>query len=318
MALNNIGNTCFINSILQCLMNINALNDLTIINEELNESILTKEYFDLRDLMTHKDYVITPTRFVEFIYRLTEIKKLDIKRLQQNDVTEFLTFLIDCFHLATAKEINITVNGNPITKDEHLLVSCLNLYKNYSKSFSPILEIFYGVYVSTLYSMNGNIIKQIPEMHFIIDLPIPDKKNISIYDCLDEFIKHESLVDDNAWYNEETNQKENVKKNIKFCILPEIIIFSFKRLNQINLKKNVMIDVPFEIDMRNYCYLNPKKSIFELKSLCNHGGNAYGGHYNAYVKYDEWVCFNDESSYTLPINKVINPNIYCLFFHMKK
>lgn len=318
MALNNIGNTCFINSILQCLMNINALNDLNIVDSEINESILTKEYFELRELMTHKEYIITPTRFVEFIYRLTEIKKLDIKRFQQNDVTEFLTFLIDCFHLATAKEISITVHGNPVTKEDHLLVSCLTLYKNYAKSFSPVLEIFYGVYVSTLYSMNNEVIKQIPEMHFIIDLPIPDNKKISIYDCLDEFIKEEILENENGWYNEETKEKQNVKKNMKFCILPEILIFSFKRLNQLNLKKNVMIDVPFEIDMRKYCDLNPKVSMYELKGLCNHSGNAYGGHYNAYVKYDQWKCFDDEQSYNIPNEKVINPNIYCLLFHMKK
>lgn len=317
MALNNIGNTCYINSILQCLMNINCLNDLKIINSELNESIITKEYLDLRNLMNNKEYIITPTRFIEYIYRLSELKKLDIKRHQQNDVTEFLTMLIDCFYLATAKEITATINGTPITPDDHLFVSCLNIFKEKSKSYSHILEIFYGVHVSTLYSIDGKVLKHIPEMHFIIDLPIPDKKNITIYDCLDEYIKDELLIEENGWYNEETKQKQDVKKNIKFCILPNIIIFSFKRLNQINLKKNEMIDVPFELELNKYCAIPVRNSTYELKALCNHGGNAFGGHYNAYVKYNEWICFDDQTTYLVPIDKVINPNIYCLMFHKK-
>jgi ubiquitin C-terminal hydrolase len=317
MALNNIGNTCFINSVLQCLMNIDSLNNLEIINPEINESILTKEYYELRKLMKHKEYVISPNRFVEFIYRLTEIKKLDIKRREQNDVTEFLTFLIDCFHIASAKEIKISVNGTPVTPADHLLISSLKLYTDQSKNFSIILEIFYGVFVSTLCTLENKIIKQIPEMHFIIDLPIPDKKDLTIYDCLDEFVKDELLVNENAWYNDKTKQKEDVKKNIRFCVFPDILIFSFKRLNQINLKKNTMISVPFEINLKNYCAIPVKNTVFELKALCNHGGNAFGGHYNAYVKYKEWICFDDETTYPVPEEKVINPNIYCLIFHKK-
>lgn len=317
MALNNIGNTCFINTILQCLMNINSLNELTITNNELNESILTKEYYDLRKLMENKEYIISPNRFIEVIYKLTHIKKLDIKPLQQNDVTEFFIFLIDCFHLASAKEMVISIQGTPMNKDDELLISCLSLYTQQSKQYSPILDIFYGVHVSSICSMDDVILRQIPEMNCIIDLPIPNKDNITIFDCLDEYIKDELLINENQWYNEEKNVKQDVKKNIKFCILPDVLIFSFKRLNQINSKKNMMIEVPFDINLQKYCAIPLSNSEYELKSICNHSGNAYGGHYYAYVKYDKWMCYDDENSYEIPDDKVINPNIYCLIFHKK-
>ncbi len=321
MALNNIGNTCFINTVLQCLMNINSLNNLKLENSETNEGFLTKEYYELRKLMEDKKYVISPNRFVEIIYKLTHFKKINIRPFQQNDVTEFLTFLIESFHIAFSKELTLNIQGTPKNKHDELLISCLKLFKEQSKQYSPILELFYGVQLSSLYSMNDEVLSQKPEMFFIIDLPIPDKPNLTIYDCLDEYIKDELLLNENGWFNEKINQKQDVKKNLKFCILPEILIFTFKRLNYIqskNLKKNSFINVPFDLNLSNYCAIPLKNTIFELKSLCNHSGNAFGGHYNAYVKYDNWICYDDETSYIVPTEKVINPNIYCLIFHKKK
>lgn len=313
-SLRNIGNTCFINTILQCLMNIDAFDKIFIDMEkkDIPEYELTKEYIDLRDLMK-KECIISPNRFIYMIYKHTELKNLDIKPYQQNDVTEFLNMLIDCFHIALEKEVTMNINGDPKTEEDKILIMCLEFYKTYSKKFSYILELFYGIHVSSIVTLNNKTLRQIPEMHFIIDLPIPNIQNPCIYDCFDEYIKEEILEGENGWYNEETHGKENVKKNIKFCKLPEVLILSFNRLNNHQIKKNIMIDVPFEINLEKYCILSTRCK-YVLKSVCNHHGNAYGGHYTASIHKDnKWIEYDDDV--ITNVEQVINPNIYCLFFH---
>ena len=66
--LSNNGNTCFINSTLQCLSAVEKLDAIleTMKEKESVEYILTKEYFDLRKLMKiHK--MISPQRFVNAV-----------------------------------------------------------------------------------------------------------------------------------------------------------------------------------------------------------------------------------------------------------
>lgn len=84
--LQNLGNTCFINSIIQCLQ---ALPELHVwMDSTTHPKVLIQEYNDLRKMMGTG--CISPGRFVHTVYT-----HLPFQRGQQADAHEFLLYLLD-------------------------------------------------------------------------------------------------------------------------------------------------------------------------------------------------------------------------------
>jgi ubiquitin C-terminal hydrolase len=112
-----------------------------------------------------------------------------------------------------SRKINIKISGKAENPVDTLAVKCYTMLKDvYSKEYSEIMDLFYGIYVSVLVSMDGTINHTInPESFFVLDLPIPQKSDITLYDCFDLFTKSEILSGNNAWLNEKTNEKRTLK-----------------------------------------------------------------------------------------------------------
>ncbi len=334
--LSNLGNTCFINSCLQILSHTYELNDFLnkkIYLKKLNnkyDSALLIEWDNLRKLLWDNNCIVSPNKFITTIQKVAEIKSRDIfTGYSQNDLPEFLLFLIDCFHNSLSREINMTITGQIENETDKVASLCFEMIKNmYAKDYSEIWNMFYAVHVSEIISLNSKKqLKITPEPYFMIDLPIPiNNKNPSLIDCFNLYVDGEILNGENGWLNEDSssNEKEDIIKKISFWSFPNILVVSFKRFNSRNQKNQILISFPLDnLDLSNYVIGYKKKSyIYDLYGVCNHSGNVLGGHYTSYVKNanNKWYHFNDTNVSEIHDNNlssIISPRAYCLFYRKK-
>ena len=337
VGLANLGNTCFLNTCLQILNHTYELIELSktcSIQEQktikgISESKLFSEWIELHKLMwntpENTKIVISPNRFVYYVQELAKIKENNIfTGWNQNDMPEFLLFLIDSFHNSISRGIPMKISGNPENEKDHMASKCYSMMKSvYSKEYSEIMELFYGISVSHIDSLDGKSYTTNPEFFFILDLPIPEKPNPTLIDCFDEYSRLELLDGDNTWLNETTNQKESVRKYIRFWNFPKILVVSLKRFTHFGCNKQQdLVSFPLEgLDLSLYCEgYNNKKYIYDLYGVSNHFGiSGQGGHYTAIVKNskNEWLHFNDTRVNIIDESQIITNNAYCLFYRMK-
>ena len=332
----NLGNSCYLNSCMQILSHTYEFNDFLKkgdYKKKLNrvaDSIILLEWDKLRELMWSSNCTVAPHGFVKTIRKIASIKKRDIfTGHDQNDVQEFLLFLIDAFHTALSREVDMQINGQMQTETDKLATICYTMMKNmYKKEYSEMLNIFYGIHVSEIINNNNEILSASPEPFSVLSLSLPaitkGTTNPTLYDCFDLYCEPEilSAANGNAWFNDKTGQKENAQRRISFWSLPNILIIDLKRWNGPTKKNHALIDIPLQnADFSKYVKgYNAASFVYDLFGVCNHGGGAHGGHYTAYIKNanDKWYEFNDTFVTEIMEKDVISPRSYCLFYRKKK
>jgi len=324
----NLGNTCFLNACIQVLNYTFELPDI-LENSHIHDNLdglIIKEWFEIRNLMWSSEKFevganLNPSKFIHTIQHVAKEKNRELfTGWSQNDFSEFLLFLIECFHNGISRTLNINVTGNIHNITDKFAFKCFEMLQEvYKKEYSDIMKYFYGIYVSVITPINKpneQIIK--PELFFLLDLPIPagvsptsNKPFTDIYDCFDLFCQKEYVQGENAWFNENTGQKENISKQIQFWSLPNILIITFQRFSFDGVtKNNTFINFPLNnLDLSKYIVGYDKETyVYQLYGVCNHYGSISMGHYTSivrtsnirskYTTYDEnaqtnWTFFND-------------------------
>ena len=328
----NFGNTCYMNSAIQCLSHIHNFRAYFTskdfskdINREKDEIKLVVEWYKVINALWQENSVVKPQSFRNEVRMLAFKQGINLNLVGngQNDVQEFLLFLISSLHNGLSKKVNMNISGKVVNDLDRKALEAFKSWRLFFKDdYSKLVELFYGQHISNIYSLDKVLLSTTYEPFCYLTLPIPDKNNISIQDCLDCYTQYERLQGDNKWYNEKTKEYEECYKQIKFWNTPQVLIIVLKRFLNSGEKNNSLVDFPLDnLDLSHLSLgYGAHKNKYELRSIANHIGSLGGGHYFAYSLHRDnkkWYCYNDSVVREVSEQDLVSEKAYCLFYEKK-
>lgn len=322
VGLENMGNSCYINCIVQCLLGTHELTNIFLndsyerhinMNSKLGSKGLLAKYFAklIHSMYRNGSFKIhersKPVPPMQFKMACGSVNSL-FKESCQQDCQEFCQFLLDGLH----EDLN-QCGGNPPLKElsdeaekmrEKLslrIASSIEWERFLTTDFSVIVDLFQGQYASQLKCQVCGRTSTTYQPFSVLSVPVPRAKTCNLLDCFREFTKIEKLEKDEEWYCPECKKKQPSTKKLTITRLPRNLIIHLKRFDNMMNKNNVFVQYPLCLDLTPYWAddfdgrlppgvteeLPARGQVppfnYKLYGVASHFGSLYGGHYTSYV-----------------------------------
>ena len=293
LGLKNEGNSCYRNSIIQILTNLNIIKNKYI--HKYTNKFNYNEQNDQHEFLIYLLDLINDTTSIK--YKIPEYKK---NILINNNNTEFNKKII----IKSYK--NFFDDGLKINNDKDLN----NIY------ISDIYH-FIGQLIHILKCNNCNYTKINFEIFRTLNLNIPNNiHNPTIYDCINyTFI--EKILD----FKCKKCKKNEIIKKTYLWRLPKYLSVLFIRNifnnnNYIKNNKNILFDKDILLNNYLYPFITEKNNIiYNLNSIAYHFGNVNNGHCISIIKNknnNNWLLCDDENITNIDNYRI--ENAYILFY----
>ncbi|XP_055570990.1 ubiquitin carboxyl-terminal hydrolase 8 isoform X5 [Falco cherrug] len=328
--LRNLGNTCYMNSILQCLCNAPHLADYfnrNLYQDDINRSNFlghkgeVAEEFGviMKALWTGQYKYISPKDFKITIGKIND----QFAGYSQQDSQELLLFLMDGLH----EDLNKADNRKRYKEEnnDHLddfKAAELAWHKHKQLNESIIVALFQGQFKSTVQCLTCHKKSRTFEAFMYLSLPLASTSKCTLQECLRLFSKEEKLTDNNRFYCSHCKTRRDSLKKIEIWKLPPVLLVHLKRFSydgRWKQKLQTSVDFPLEtLDLSQYV-IGPKNNLkrYNLFSVSNHYGGLDGGHYTAYCKNaskQRWFKFDDHEVSEISASSVKSSAAYILFY----
>jgi len=300
----NFGNTCYFNSVMQCMLQVGELKHVLLNSTWISDKhVFTLEFraFFRKMYNVDNEYPLKPQNLFRAFCLFPDCG--DYAGLRQQDVGEFVELLLDGMSDECKGESKFI---------EHLfqgklqsIVECLEC-----GNVSPSEEAFWTLPVDMGRQSGG--------VGFLSRLGFGDK-SYDLEDLLISLSNVEHLVGDNLYECDKCLAKVPATKQLKVLSKPKTLVIHIKRFYHVgNIGKlDNFVSFRREISLGNEGVTKSCSSKYNIKAIVVHrGASVSSGHYVAYVciKSDRWLEFDDEMVKRVDWEFVQRQRAYLLFY----
>lgn len=327
--LRNLGNTCFMSSVLQCLFSAVPLATYFVQGRhrsEMNRSNrlgtrgeLTDEYAELVRAVWCQRYRVIAPRF--FKATLDQYAKQFVGT-QQQDCQEFCTSLLDKLH----EDLNRVRHRPPIADDgiEGLPAAeaADRAWANYMRlNDSVIVDLFQGQLQTTIECLACGHHSFTFSAFMFLSVPLPPGPGpVTLLDCLRLFCTRERLDSSNKWLCPRCRVPREAVMATTIRRLPVILLVHLKRFSfngPFRDKLTTHVRYPLTgLSLASFVS-GPPPDQYSLFGVCNHTGTLSGGHYTAVCRHpysQRWLRY-DDSVVTVAEDHHVHSNAAYLLFY---
>ncbi|XP_060069367.1 ubiquitin carboxyl-terminal hydrolase 8-like [Ylistrum balloti] len=328
--LRNLGNTCYMNSIIQCLNNCAPLVQYFLTDRYLYDinrdtgpdssgyQVVDEFVVIVKALWSGQYRNITPRDFKYIVGKYQPM----FAGYDQQDSQEFLTFVMDGLNEGLNKvKVKPKLPDSDSDKLPDIQAAELAWRRHCLIYQSIIVDLFQGMLRSTLMCLTCRHRSVTFEVFMYLSLPIPSGSRCSLQDCLQEFVKAEKMTGSSRWKCPNCRVERDAEKKIDIWKLPPLLIIALNRFvweGMWRQKINSFVDFPVnDLSLDKFVRGPSNNSHYQLYGVSNHYGTMDGGHYTAYCKNavsKKWNKFDDHEVFEMSSSEVKTSAGFVLFY----
>lgn len=346
VGLKNLGNTCFLNAILQCLLHLPEVVYHTMAESaNVRENGLSGAWAALvKEFWTKapggggyfSSNCVSPSALVKQMAR----KDARWGERAQQDSQEFLLALLE----GLQSEMNRVQGKLPYRelKDKDRAEQTAEALEYFLSRYNSVVDdIFSGVLQS---SVTCKVCKHVTysfEPFLDLSLPIPAHcKSFSVRQALDMFTEKEEMSASEGFKCDACNCVQPIQKRLRIQSWPQVLVLHLKRFrgshassrrllmsSWASMQKNsTPVDISEQqLDLQPYCSSTALYNlaldhapIYSLQAVVNHSGGLGGGHYtaDAFMQTGKWGHFDDSSATSISGPERVSSAPYLLFYRL--
>lgn len=325
----NVGNTCGLNTLIQCIGHIPVLREWVLHANEETQQGLSKELAEILVLQWKEQKTVIPRKFMHAFAEALPMFPIG----EQHDLCELWTMMVDKIGQEHHTDAHLNKNARVITIGDpvydRLTKKAVQDMLAYNKQCAcEWTDLIQGVQVSQLKCVAcENILHNIEPW---MTIPVHLHDHINVAQCIESYMQT-TMVED--WKCEKCAESRG-EQIARFWKLPSVLVVTLKRFSY-DMKYNEMkkqsqpIHVPECMEFAPAHVIGPEARIhmsthqqkmrYRLWSMGLHHGDAANGHYTAVgrIQENEWVHYNDAHVQKIEnINDFLTNNsaVYMLFY----
>ena len=320
VGLNNLGNTCYMNTSLQCLIHSeDFIRRLLNNSSEIRIStLITQKFFNLCKDMSSFSKSISPYEFKNNFGSKHRI----FNGYGQNDTQEFCRVLLEDMN----KELNRVHRKQAYIEFKTKNKSKIQCDIEYDQLFrkresSIVIDSFYGQIINIFIcecNYKDYSFQKVLDLPLLLNNKYSNYSNVSLNELLDEYFADEEIKFEEKC--EKCRRRTIHIKETKIAHPPNILILSLQRFNEKHKRKNTCsVFFSEDLNLKKYidkdCYQDNKYE-YSLYAIGNHSGDINFGHYYAYIKINDkiWYEFNDSNVSKISRINTNSPYAYTFFY----